>query len=98
MGMVVRVAGNRCIDEIGRAVGTVLQSERRAGGVVDKSDPSNLTRIGPFLSRMPLAGKAEVGRSVAHGGVIGGEDRVLDRGGFRRCGGKRGGEGGRLFW
>ena len=98
MRMVVGVAGDRCIDEIGSAVGTVLQSERRAGGVVDKSDPSNLARIGPVLSRMPLAGKAKVGRSVAHGGVIGGEDRVLDRGGFRRCGGKRGGEGGRLFW
>ena len=65
---------------------------------MDKSDPSNLARICAILSRMPLAGKAEVGGSVAHGGVIGCEDRVLDRGGFRRGGGKRGGEGGRFFW
>jgi len=62
MRMVVRVAGDRCIDEIGSAIGTVLQSERRAGGGVDKSDPSNLARICAILSRMPLRAKP---RSVA---------------------------------
>jgi len=89
--MVVRIAGNRCIDEIGAPLGP--SAERALGGGVTNDHPPH--RIGPS-SPHALAGKAEVGCSVTHGGVMRRDTFFIAAASLVWWQTRR--RGGRLFW
>ena len=83
MQMEVRVAGDRRIDEIGSALGAVLHSERRPGGVMGERHPADVAGIDAFCSAGPFAGRSKVLGGVAEGGVVSLVDCVADQNPFR---------------
>ena len=52
--MIVGIAGDWRVHQVGRPVGTVLDGERRPGGVMRERHPADLAALGAFLARMPL--------------------------------------------
>ena len=76
--MVVGVAGDWRVEEIGRPVRPVLDRDRGSGRVMGEGDPADLARLRPLLPRVPLAGEAQVVSGVAKRIVACGMDRVAD--------------------
>ena len=58
--MVVGIAGDRRVHQIGRPVRPVLDGKGRPGGVMSERHPADLAALGAFLARMPLPRDAEV--------------------------------------
>ena len=58
--MVVGIAGDRRVHQIGRPVRPVLDGQGRPGGVMSERHPADLAALGAFLARMPLPRDAEV--------------------------------------
>ena len=82
--VVVRIAGQRHLGQVGHARLAVLDLQRRPGSVVEEGHPAHLARIGTFLAVPALPGPADLTGHVAHGVVVGTADRLADPGGLGR--------------
>ena len=78
MQMVMRVAGDRRIEKVGRAVRPVLDGDGRPRRVVGERHPGDLTCLGALFSCMPFPGEAEVVGGVAERVVARGVNGVAD--------------------
>ncbi len=52
--MIVGIAGDRRVHQIGRPLRPVLDGKGRPGGVMREGHPADLAALGAFLARMPL--------------------------------------------
>ena len=77
--MIVRIAGDRGIDQIGPAVRAVLDGERRPRRVMGEGDPAELAAVGAFFAGVALARHSEILRRVAQRLVVGEMDGVADQ-------------------
>ena len=78
MQMVMRIAGDRRVEEVGRPVRPVLDGDGRPRRVVGERHPADLACLRPFLSRVPFPGEAEVVGGVAERIVARSMDGVAD--------------------
>ena len=78
MQMVMRIAGDRRVEEIGRAVRPVLDGDGRPRRIVGERHPADLACLRSLFSRMPSSGVAEVVGGVAERVVARSMDGVAD--------------------
>ena len=78
MQMVMRIAGDRRVEEVGRAVRPVLDGDGRPRRVVGERHPADLACLRALFSCMPLSGVAEVVGGVPQRVVARGVNGVAD--------------------
>ena len=78
MQMVMRIAGDRRVEEVGRAVRPVLDRDGRPRSVVGERHPADLACLRALFSRVPLSGVAEVVGGVPQRVVARGVNGVAD--------------------
>ena len=78
MQMVMRIAGDRRVEKVGRAVRPVLDGDGRPRRVMGERHPADLACLRALFSRMPFPGEAEVVSGVAERVVARGVNGVAD--------------------
>ncbi len=76
--MVMRIAGDRGVDQIGGAARAVLDGKRGPRGVVSESDPADFAMIRAVFACMAFARPGEIVGRIMERFVIGGPDCVAD--------------------
>src|SRR5262249_42171761 len=84
--MVMRIAGDRRVEKVGRPLRSVLELGGWPRGVVGERYPGDLARLGALVPRMPLSGVAEILSGVAQRVIARGVNGVADDLALRLCG------------
>src|SRR5271163_3893051 len=90
--MDVQVAGDRSVEQVGLAAGSVLDRQRRSRRVMAEADPADRAGVGAILAAGALARPAENVRDVPHLPVARTIDGVPDRRALGRRRGELSGE------
>jgi hypothetical protein len=85
--VIVGIAGDRSVHEIGSPIRTVLNGKGRPGRVVSEGHPTDFVTFRTLLPGVPFASDAEIPRGVTERIVACGVDGVADQQflGFSRC-------------
>ena len=83
MDVVMRVAGDRRIEQVRLTAGSILDLHGRPRGVMAEADPTDGPRIGTVFPTIAFTSPANLGRQKAHRSIGRAIRRISDHRAFR---------------